>query len=787
MSASVTTAVEQRSDQNRKPGVIMPNPETVRPEEPLKIDAIVPDEVGPGETFRLYGSGFGPCERHGREVMIGARRCEIVAWRSDRIALRAPHKLLPGCYRPRLRSGGRENEGHARIEMNLLTRQQRRELKQGARLLLIADVQRETPGDQDRLELLEQIQAHLDQYSISDKLILALWPESLGSDGGTRAREIGARQGADLMLHGSIDARGAFHPLLTMVGEREEALALLPELLVGSLAASPLFGQETYRLSPTQTKRSKRLAQFIAGWFLNRMGRPDEARALFLSALDQRDLGVEDAAAFRFMAGVAGYGMIPLPAQRSDSGIATEVLNHFEQAARIYDTEGFSSDRARACLNLAGAYAALNDSRTFLVREMEWARTALSLLKPSDQPRETLAGHIYLVSALIRLAENHEGAERENFLDDGRRAVATARASASRQPASLAQQILDFAEAVILGRRYRGGRDENLSNALLLLDSVFVYFTVDTGVNQRIIPIIRAQQAECLLNLAAGNRESHLQRAHAFFEESQNHPLASTLSRVRSFRLKTRVEDLVQDLGRPGADTRWLSAVEMTRRFEQRIADLRKDDLARAVDEAVKWLQWANGKGSANFQTASAHRTLGVLRVDQKQYEQARRHFYNAMVIAAGILHPGGPRYRFVYTLRFNFEMVSAILNERGDALLQNAMRGALLFARKHYHQGVKREVLDPVHAIEDFTEALSWFPDYHEAMVRRAVASYRSGDNSGALLDLESALRLSPTDETGLFLRQKIMAERQKSKDDRAPDQAIRFGRRHSGQSLPA
>ena len=56
--------------------------------------------------------------------------------------------------------------------------------------------------------------------------------------------------------------------------------------------------------------------------------------------------------------------------------------------------------------------------------------------------------------------------------------------------------------------------------------------------------------------------------------------------------------------------------------------------------------------------------------------------------------------------------------------------------------------------AISDYDRALQLRPDYAEAFANRATARQSSGDLTGAVLDLESALRVAPS---GWKYREKI------------------------------
>jgi tetratricopeptide (TPR) repeat protein len=49
--------------------------------------------------------------------------------------------------------------------------------------------------------------------------------------------------------------------------------------------------------------------------------------------------------------------------------------------------------------------------------------------------------------------------------------------------------------------------------------------------------------------------------------------------------------------------------------------------------------------------------------------------------------------------------------------------------------------------AVESFTDAITLSPDVAEAWHQRAIARYRAGDSTGAVLDLQETLKLEPRD----------------------------------------
>ena len=433
-----------------------------------------------------------------------------------------------------------------------------------------------------------------------------------------------------------------------------------------------------------------------------------------------------------------------------DGALLRQAAESFRRAADTARTAGRHSDEGRAHSAEAQAQMLLPHTLESVTAAEAAGRRALGLLDAVTDRKETLAAYVVLGRALAQLATLMDPQQRSRV--ETARAVLEAGEVLALQAGDVsALARLRDSLSRVLGERFKGERDENLMDAVVIGEQALPALREGHHPDSLELPWLLNHLGNCCVKVSIAFRD-WVRRGQAHYREG-----AAAVDAVHYPRLRRALENNVaMTEGLLAQDVKYdaLPEQEMVSRYAAATQDaMERRDVEDAQAQALGFLRWAwSLQQTPNVHVGEAHKLLGKLAMGRQAWDEAERHFYESSLVLSGVLPP---QHRWTH------------LKDDALALLAEAMkragRGGLAqeaaFQAQHAWSAVRR-VIDQAAAAGEgeaaaaLDQALSLYPDFPPALMARAAERLLRREIGRALADLEAYLMLRPRDAKALTLR---------------------------------
>lgn len=436
-----------------------------------------------------------------------------------------------------------------------------------------------------------------------------------------------------------------------------------------------------------------------------------------------------------------------------DSALVAGAIEHFRRSAEEARAAASAGDEGLALLARAEAQMLLPRNVETLLAAEEAGRGALSLLDAVADRAWALVGYVVLGQALAELATVADPQQRAR-IETARGMLEAGEILALQVDDALALARLRDSLSRVLGERFKGDRDQNLMDAVVLGEQALPALRAAHQPDSLELPALLNHLGNCCVKVSAGFR-GWLRRGQAHYRAG-----AAAADALRYPRLS-------QALGGNVAMTEGLLAQdekhdalpdnEMVSRFSATIQDaLDAGNAADAQAAALGFLRWAWSLAETpNVHVGEAHKILGRLAIARRSWGEAELHLYQSALVLCAVLPP---QHRWASLTDQAFDLLAEAMRQggRGEFIAAAAAQARQGWAALR-HALAEAQSAPKGEAGAALDRVLALYPDFPPALMVRATDCFNRGEPGPARVDLERYLTLRPRDAQALALRAAI------------------------------
>lgn len=476
-----------------------------------------------------------------------------------------------------------------------------------------------------------------------------------------------------------------------------------------------------------------------------------------------------------------------------DPVVIDRAIDYFRRARSGESAEAGGAAMARAWLEEADALLLRSDSIETVRAAEAAAREALSHLDSVANRSDATRAYLLLGRALAELAPT-PAPDRTQRLEAAVGVLEAGDVLARQEGDALTLARLRASASRVLGERFRGGRDENLMDAVVAGEEALPALRAAHRPESSELPELLNHLGNCCAKIGVQFR-TWLRRGEGHYREGASIVDAERYPRLHRVLLgnAAMVERLLEQDPRNDA----LPEKEMVSRFAAAAqAAIDVGDVESAKGHAFGFLRWGWSLAELpNVHIGEAHKLMGKIALASGDLAGAERHLYQAAVVLCAVLTPehrwanlgeeafallgealrsagrGDEAGAAVAQARAAWPVVTQALDlasatgadPEADAMLERALRlypdcPPLLLSRAA--RRIERGELVP--ALMDLNGVVSLMPQQQQARMQRAVLLSAGGDDERALADWNAVLEMESGNPAALLHRAQLQIRRE-------------------------